>query len=86
MPEIIVEISKGSTKVSSQRTEVTSNNLPDLLSALKTAKEQSNSILTKLVEESKDKKVARRTSEDDEDEEDEGPDEEEGSARKKLSS
>lgn len=90
MSEIVVKISKGSTEVSNQATAVTSSNLLDLLTALKEAKEQSNAILTKLVEESKDKKVTRRipSENDDEDEEDEDscPEEEDGNARKKQSS
>lgn len=82
MPEIKINISKGSTKVSDQSVEVSSNSLTDLLAALKTAKEKSNGVLTKLVEQSKETKQTRRLSSDD-DEEDSAPDEEDGRATKR---
>jgi len=72
MPEIKVNITKGSTTVAEQQVEVSSNNLNDLLAALKTAKSEANSVLTKLVEESKETKQTRKH---DEDEDDSGSDE-----------
>lgn len=84
MPEIKVNITKGSTNVASQTTEVSSNNLSDLLAALKTAKEQSNAALTKVVEESKETKQTRRISKDD-DEDDEGSEEDDERPTKKPS-
>jgi len=82
MPEIKVNITKGSINVTSQVTEVPSNNLSDLLAALKTAKEQSNSALTKIVEESKETKQSRRISKDD-DEDEEGSEEDDERPTKK---
>ena len=67
MPEIIVNISNGSSQVSNKMTEITTNTLGGLLSALKTAKEETNTILTKIVEEaSKESKQTRKTTQDDE--------------------
>ena len=85
MPEIKVNITKGSTEVSSQPIEVSSNNLSDLLAALKTAKEQTNSVLTKLVEESKETKQTRRLSNEDEDEDNSGSEEDERAKKKTKS-
>lgn len=66
MPEITVKVTQGTAKIATMATEVQSSALLDLLSALKTAKEETNSILTKLVESSNDqKKQARKTAEDD---------------------
>lgn len=82
MPEIKVNITKGSTTVSNQSTEVTSSNLSDLLKALKAAKEQTNSILTKLVEESKQTTQTRKHHEND-DTSGSDDDDEDGRATKK---
>jgi hypothetical protein len=71
MPEIQVKISQGLKEVSHGNIEVSSNTLPDLISALKTAKEETNTILTKLVESSKNQKQSRKTTNDD-DEDDSG--------------
>jgi len=83
MPEIKVSITKGSTNVASQSTEVSSNNFSDLLAALKTAKEQSNAALTKIVEESKGTKETRRISKDDDEDDEEGSEEGDGRPTKK---
>lgn len=85
MPEIKVNITKGSTDVSSQSIGVSSNNLSDLLAALKTAKEQTNSVLTKLVEESKETKQTRRLSHDDDDEDNSGSEDDERAKKKTKS-
>lgn len=53
MPQITVRITKGSTEVFSNATQIPSNTLPDLLSSLKQAKVETNSALTELVEKSK---------------------------------
>lgn len=71
MPEIIVKITQGSSEVSNKATEVTSSDLLDLLTSMKEAKEETNAVLTKLVEQSKeqskDKKQARNLSEAEDD-------------------
>lgn len=70
MPEIIVKIEKGSKEVSNKTTEVSLPTLPALLIALKSAKGDANSVLTKLVDDSKDLTQTRKqsTAEDDDDE------------------
>lgn len=83
MPEIKVTVSKGSTVISDQSNEVPSNSLSDLIAALKSTKEQTNAVLTKLVDESKETKQARRLSEADDDDDESGEDEDEGRVTKK---
>lgn len=82
MPEIIVKITQGSSEVSNKSTEVTSSDLLDLLTSMKEAKEETNAVLTRLVEQSKDKKQTRKLSEN----EDEDEDEDEARPKKKQSS
>lgn len=68
MPEITVKITKGPTEVQVhiKSTEIKSNNLSDLLTSLKSAKEDTNTALTKIVDESKGSKQAKKESTDDE--------------------
>lgn len=65
MPEITVKITKGPTEAHIKSTEIKSNNLPDLLTSLKSAKEDTNSALTKIVDESKGSKKTKKESTDD---------------------
>lgn len=85
MPEIIVKITQGSSEVSNKATEVTSSDLLDLLTSMREAKEETNAVLTRLVEQSKDKKQTRKLSED-EDDGDSCSDEDEARPKKKQSS
>lgn len=78
MPEITVKISKGPTETFSKSTDVKSNKLPDLLTSLKSAKEDTNSALTKIVDESKGSKQTKKESTDDE-----GPSSDDDEATKK---
>lgn len=82
MPEIKVKITQGSTEVSSKSTDIPSNTMPDLLASLKAAKEATNTVLTALVESSKDQKQTRKTTQDDEDD-DSSSEDDDDSARKK---
>lgn len=66
MPEIIVKITQGTSEGSITSTKVHSNDLPALLTALKTAKEESNTVLTKLVEASKNQQQLQKDEEEDE--------------------
>lgn len=84
MPKITVEVTQGATTIATISTDVQSSAMPDLLSALKTAKEETNSILTKLVESSKDqKKQTRKTTKDGDDSESSSEDDEEDSDKVK---
>lgn len=69
--------------MSNRCTEVRSNNMSDLLPSLKAAKEETNAVLTKLVESSKETKQARK---DEEEEEDSSSEDDDDSARKKQKS
>lgn len=64
MPTITVKISQGASEASTISTELSSSAMPDLLSALKTAKEETNAALTKIVESTKDQKPTRKTTND----------------------
>lgn len=84
MPEISVKVTQGATKVATISTEIQSSAMPDLLSALKTAKEETNSILTKLVESSNDqKKHTRKATKDDDEPESSSEDDDEEKVKKK---
>lgn len=85
MPEISVKITKGETEVSSNFTEVTSNSLSHLISTLKTSKAETNAILTKLVDEQKNKNVQEIKEATEEDESDE-TDGDEPSKKQKIQS
>lgn len=65
MPKIEVKITEGEKEVSEQFIEVKSDNFPDLLAALKVAKNEANAVLTTLVDASKDPKQARSLEDDD---------------------
>lgn len=67
-----MRITKGSTEVSTKASDITSQQLPALLTALKAAKEDSNAVLSKLVEDSKD--LAKQTTAEDEDDEESSED------------
>lgn len=70
MPEITVKIVQGSAEVSTKATSIPTNSLTDLLSSLRSVKEETNTILSKIVEDSKSGKQTRKTTKtDDEDEE-----------------
>lgn len=84
MPEITVSISKGTSQVSSKAIEIPPSTFDGLLSALKTAKEETNTALTKLVEESKqDSKQTRKSPSGDDSGSEETEEDEEDSATKK---
>lgn len=85
MPEITVNIKKGASQISNKATEITPTSLGSLLSGLKSAKEETNSILTKLVEESKEPKQTRKASEDDSDEAEEESEDDESAKKKQKS-
>lgn len=85
MPEITVTISKGKSQVSSKATEISTSSFDGLLSALKTVKEETNSVLSKLVEDSKHDSKQTRKSPSGDDSGSEGTEEgdDDDSARKK---
>jgi len=85
MPEITVKIIQGSTEVSNSSVGVNSNEMPDLIAALKTAKEEANTVLSKLVESSKNQKQTREASEHEEDDSSSG-DDDSASVKKKQKS
>lgn len=83
MPEITVKITKGSKEVSNKATSIPSSSFDDLISSLKTAKEETNTALSKIVEESQGGKQTRQTKKSDDDNDDEESSEDDTSAKKK---
>jgi hypothetical protein len=85
MSQINIKINRGSTEIANKSIKVPSNTLSDLMSSLKSAKAETNSILTEIVE--KDKLTAsskqQRKEMSDEDEE---SDDEDNEISKKLKS
>lgn len=77
MSQIKVTITKGNTEVSSKATVISSNTLQDLISSIKTAKSETNEILSELVDQQKSSLKSARVevSEDDEEESEEENDE-----------
>lgn len=87
MSQIKVQITKGSNEVSSIVTDITSNTLPDLIASLKTAKTETNAILTKIVDQQKSsqtKNTRVEACEDDDEDSEEENDEENSSKKQKI--
>lgn len=89
MPEINVEISSNSEGEIKVSTDIPSNSLSGLMSALKKAKSKTNSILTDIVENRKsdyprESAKKRSTSNDDEDCEESAEEEEKDSKKQKM--
>lgn len=82
MPEIKVKITQGSSDFANITSELKSNDLPALLSALSKAKVEANENLTKIVESQKDIKPTRKSTKDDEDEESSSEDDEDDTKKK----
>ena len=82
MSKISVKITKNDAEVASKVTEINSNSLPDLIASLKTAKSETNSILSDLVEAEKSTNVKQAVKA--EEEEDSDDDEDDECAIKKL--
>lgn len=66
MAQITVTIAKGNDLVSTKTTEISSNALPDLIASVKTAKAETNSILSDLVDKQKSSHARARVSSDEE--------------------
>ncbi|CRL07733.1 CLUMA_CG020687, isoform A [Clunio marinus] len=87
MPEIVINITQGSEKVSNNSIEIKGSTMEDLIASLRVAKEDTNAILTKLVESSSGKEKQTRKSDEKSDEdksEDSSDNNEDDNSRKKI--
>lgn len=90
MAQIKIKVFKGDNEVANKTTDISSNTLPDLIAFLRTAKAETNQILSDLVDKEKssnNKKSARIPSEDEDEDEEESDeiDEEKASKKQKTS-
>lgn len=86
MSKISVKITKNDVEVASKITEINSNSLPDLIASLKTAKTETNSILSDLVEQEKSTNVKQTAKAEESDEDEDEEEEDDECAIKKLKS